>query len=267
MRALSLEYHDVVEGDDFDVSGFPGAGAASYKLARAEFDRHLDGIARAVRRPPSRSLDWLEDTTDDRPLFLTFDDGGLAAYTCIADALERRGWRGHFFVTGERIGAPAFLSAAHIRELRARGHVIGTHSYSHPTRMGACSPKRILDEWQRSVGVLADILGEPVVTGSVPGGYYRRPVAEAAAQAGLKLLFTSAPTTCCRPVDGCWVLGRYTLRRWSSAATAAALADGVLRPRASQWILYSSLNVLRMIGGDRYTRLRERYWAARAHHS
>ena len=155
------------------------------------------------------------------------------------------------------------MSAAHIRQLRARGHVIGTHSYSHPTRMGACTPERILDEWQRSVRVIADILGEPVVTGSVPGGYYARSVAEAAAQAGLKLLFTSAPTTRCWTVDDCWVVGRYTVRRWTRAATAAALASRRLRPRASQWLVYNSLNLMRTLAGDHYTRLRERFWAAR----
>src|SRR6266511_2641064 len=153
MRALSLEYHDVVEGGDFDASGFPGPGAASYKLTRTEFNLHLDAIARAVRRSPTHALEW-------------------------------HGWRGHFLVTAQRVGSPSFMSAAQIRELHARGHVIGTHSYSHPTRMGACAPERILDEWQRSVAILSDILGEPVVTGSVPGGYYTRPVAEAGARTG-----------------------------------------------------------------------------------
>ena len=264
MHALSLEYHDVVDGSDFDVSGFPGAGPASYKLTLADFERHLDAIARTVRRPPTRAVDWLTETSPRRPLFLTFDDGGLGASMCIAEALERRGWRGHFLVTAQRIGTPTFLSAAHIRALHQGGHVIGTHSYSHPTRMGACSPEQILDEWRRSVGILADILGEPVVVGSVPGGYYKRAVAEGAALAGLRLLFTSAPTTNCWMVDGCRVAGRYTLRRWSSASAAAALAGGALRPRASQWLLYNSLNVMRTIAGDHYTRVRERFWAARA---
>ncbi len=263
MRALSLEYHDVVEGGDFDASGFPGPGAASYKLTRTEFNLHLDAIARAVRRSPTHALEWLSDMSIE-PLFLTFDDGGLAAYTCIAEALERHGWRGHFLVTAQRVGSPSFMSAAQIRELHARGHVIGTHSYSHPTRMGACAPERILDEWQRSVAILSDILGEPVVTGSVPGGYYTRPVAEAGARTGLKLLFTSAPTARCHTVDGCWVVGRYTLRRWTTAATAAALADGRWLPRVSQWLVYRSLSLMRTIAGDHYTRLRERFWAARA---
>src|SRR5258708_38118651 len=106
MKALSLEYHDVVDGGDFDVSGFPGAGPASYKLTRAEFDRHLDAIGGTVPRPPSRAVDWLRATTGARPLFLTFDDGGLGASMCIADALERHGWRRHFLVTAQRIRSP-----------------------------------------------------------------------------------------------------------------------------------------------------------------
>jgi peptidoglycan/xylan/chitin deacetylase (PgdA/CDA1 family) len=264
MRALSLEYHDVVDGSDFDASGFAGAGPASYKLTLGDFERHLDAIAGAVKRPPSRAVDWLTETTSARPLFLTFDDGGLGASACIAAALERRGWRGHFLVTAQRIGSPTFLSAAQIRELHAAGHVIGTHSYSHPTRMGACSPEQIFDEWRRSTGMLADILGAPVVVGSVPGGYYKRTVAEGAARVGLRLLFTSAPTTKCSIVDGCLVAGRYTLRRWSPASAAAALAAGRLGPRASQWLMLNSLNLARTIAGDHYTRVRERFWAARA---
>jgi peptidoglycan/xylan/chitin deacetylase (PgdA/CDA1 family) len=264
MRALSLEYHDVVDGSDFDSSGFAGGGPASYKLTRADFERHLDAIAGVVKRPPARAVDWLTDTTSARPLFLTFDDGGLGASMCIADALERRGWRGHFLVTAQHIGSPTFLSPAQIRALHAAGHVIGTHSYSHPTRMGACSTEQILDEWRRSTAILADILGAPVVVGSVPGGYYKRSVAEGAALAGVRLLFTSAPTTKCWMVDGCRVAGRYTLRRWSSASAAATLAAGHLGPRASQWLWFNSLNLARTIAGDHYTRVRERFWAARA---
>ena len=30
MHSLGLEYHDVVAGDEFDSSGFPGAASASF---------------------------------------------------------------------------------------------------------------------------------------------------------------------------------------------------------------------------------------------
>ena len=264
MRALSLEYHDVVGPDGFDESGFPGAGPGSYKLLVSDFERHLDAIAASIPRPPGRATDWLAIPGTDRPLFITFDDGGASAYTRIAHALERRGWLGHFFVTTGRIGSPTFVSASQIRELHARGHVIGSHSQSHPARMGACTPEQVRREWTESVATLAAILGEPVLTASVPGGFYTRMVAELAARAGVQVLFTSAPTTRCHIVDGCHVVGRYTLRRWSRAEEAAALACGRIVPRSAQWALYTSLNLVRTVAGDHYTRLRHRYWAGRA---
>lgn len=79
------------------------------------------------------------------------------------------------------------------------------------------------------MGVLADILGEPAVGQTVDGG---------------------------------WVLGRYRIHPWSRAATAAALADGRQRPRVCQWLL-CSLNLLRTLAGDRYTRGGQCYRAAR----
>lgn len=261
MRALSLEYHDVIAGGDFDESGFAGPGPNSYKLTAVSFAEHLAAIADVLAHAPARATDWLDSPSARRPLFLTFDDGGLGAYACTTEALERYGWRGHFFVTTGRIDTPGFLSRSQIRELHARGHVVGAHSYSHPTRMGACSPARIFDEWQRSMGDLADILTAPVVTGSVPGGFYTRDVGEAAARAGLKLLFTSWPTTRCWSIGQCRMLGRYSLRRWTSAPAAAALAAGAVLPCASQWAVYRASHLARTIGGDGYTRVRQLYWS------
>ena len=263
MRALSLEYHDVVEPGDFDASGFQGAGPASYKLTAAAFTAHLLAIGHAVATGPGRATDWLASLAGSRPLFLTFDDGGVGAHTHIADALEDHGWRGHFFVTTGRLGSPTFLTPSQIRQLEQRGHVIGTHSCSHPARLGACSREQIFGEWRRSIQTLEDIMGTAVVTGSVPGGFYTAAVGEAAADAGLRVLFTSWPTTRCWTVRGCRIVGRYTLRRWSSARTAAALAAGDPMPRLSQWAWYRSLHLLRTVAGDRYTTLRQIYWSKR----
>ena len=40
-RVITLLYHDVIDGDDPDVSGFTGANPAEYKLSVDEFDSHL----------------------------------------------------------------------------------------------------------------------------------------------------------------------------------------------------------------------------------
>jgi peptidoglycan/xylan/chitin deacetylase (PgdA/CDA1 family) len=262
MRIISLEYHDVVTGSDFDSSGFPGSAPASYKLTAEDFDAHLDAIGRSAGFPVGVADAWLQTPSGPPPLFITFDDGGAGALVA-ADLLERRGWRGHFFVTAGRVGTKGFLSPGEILDLYRRGHVIGSHSFSHPLRMGAEPAERILEEWRRSLHVLSDVLGAAVVSASVPGGFYRPVVAAMAAQAGVRVLFTSMPTTRCSMVDGCHVLGRYTIRRWSTPRTAASLATGG-SARMAQWMLYSGLHLLRLLSGERYTQIRQRFWSRRA---
>ncbi len=146
MEALSLMYHDVVEPGCFAASGFPGEGAHRYKLEREAFRRHLEAI-RASKGAShvgsiERAAPW-----GGRPVFLTFDDGGASAHDCIAAMLEELGWRGHFFITTGRIGSPGFVDKAQIRDLQRRGHMIGSHSHTHPTRMAYVPWEQMQDEW------------------------------------------------------------------------------------------------------------------------
>ena len=252
MRALSLLYHDVVA--DGETSGFPGRAAASYKLERREFERHLAAVsAAAARRATVRDLTGGNAAAAaTTPVLLTFDDGGASAYPCVADLLERAGWRGHFLITTDYLGKPGFVTAGQVRELAGRGHVIGSHSCSHLTQMSARPAAQLIDEWQRSTGVLADALGQPVDVASVPFGAFSTRVAVAAAAAGITALFTSEPTAECRRVDGCLVLGRYTVRQHTPAAAAAALAAGALSVRLRQLWLWNLKKVAKAALGDAY---------------
>jgi len=254
VKALALLYHDVVDGGDWDASGFPDPVSATYKFDRHDFERHLEA-ASAVAARRGTVYDLVEGLLGPPPVLLTFDDGGASAYGCVADLLEGAGWRGHFFITTDYLGTPGFVGGAQIRELAGRGHVIGTHSCSHPTRMARCSWDRLIGEWSRSAQALAEVLGEPVRVGSVPGGAFSRRVAAAAAAAGLTALFTSEPTVRCRVVDGCLVVGRYTLRRGAPAAVAAALASGAVAVRLRQFWLWNLKKVAKAVGGDLYPAL------------
>jgi peptidoglycan/xylan/chitin deacetylase (PgdA/CDA1 family) len=191
-------------------------------------------------------------------LFLTFDDGGASAATHIADLLERRGWRGHFFITAAKVDSPGFVTRAQVRSLRRNGHVIGSHSWSHPTRMALCDWEELHREWTRSVTFLSELLGERVVTASVPGGYYSPRVASAAAAAGIDVLFTSEPHKRIVRVDGCLVLGRYWLLRGMPASSSADLATATLSSRQlQQLLLWNSKKVLKRLGGKRYLAMRD----------
>lgn len=252
MKATSLMYHDVVEGDDPDSSGFPGGAAALYKLPRAAFERHLEAIAAAGGRPQVAAA---EGWGSGQPLFLTFDDGGVSASNVIAPLLEKYQWRGHFFMTTDCIGRQGFLTAEQLRELAREGHVIGTHSSSHPTVMSALSRSELLREWSSSRARLEDILGARVEVASVPGGYYSATVGEAAAEAGIRILFYSHPTVQAHRVGGCWVLGRYYLQRHMSAETAAGFAVSRWAPRFRQAFLWNCKKAAKTVAGGAYLKL------------
>lgn len=258
MKTISLMYHDVVEPGKREASGFPQADAALYKLDRAAFAEHLHAISRSACRKPTSVVDFLAKGGAEAspPLFLTFDDGGVSAYTHIADLLETYGWRGHFFVTTSYINSAGFLSPQQIQELHQRGHVVGSHSHSHPPRMANCTRTQIIEEWRVSTDILSNIMGENVVTASVPGGYHAKRVAEAASQVGLKALFTSEPVARNNKVGDCLILGRYTIQRRTPPAAAAALASGKLTPRLKQQLIWDGKKMVKLIAGGYYIKMR-----------
>jgi peptidoglycan/xylan/chitin deacetylase (PgdA/CDA1 family) len=262
VKALAIMYHDVVEGD-LESSGFPGVGANVYKLERADFARHLDAIGEAAGAGQLQTIESRRDWGNGQPVLLTFDDGGISAHAIIAAMLEERGWRGHFFITTDWIGRPGFLNEAQIRELRRRGHVVGSHSASHPARMSHVSWEQMQREWRDSTLALAEILQEPVKVASVPGGYYSRRVGEAAALAGIEALFTSEPTNRAREWGGCLVLGRYVVQRGMGPECSGDFAAGRLVPRWKQAALWTAKKSAKALGGEAYLRLRERLLGAR----
>ncbi len=265
---INLLYHDVTPAGADEASGFAGPGAARYKLTPDEFRRHLDSIGSTINDAPvaTTSPDELCRANDSAWL-LTFDDGGVSAATVIADELERRGWRGWFFIATDFIGTPAFCDRDQIRDLQRRGHVIGSHSCSHPERLDHCSYEQICDEWRRSRDVLAEIVNSSIVTASVPGGFYSTRVARAAAACGLRVLFSSEPTTGALVVDECLILGRYNVYRGMPATDAAALLTSPLR-RWRQSAFWNLKKTAKTCAAPLYKSIRQRVlnraYAARA---
>jgi peptidoglycan/xylan/chitin deacetylase (PgdA/CDA1 family) len=262
MNVISLLYHDVVEPGFEDESGFPGAAAGRYKLARVAFEEHLRALERSPGRPPLSVTD-LAGHPPPRAWSLTFDDGGASALR-IGEILAQRGWTAHFHVTVGRIGTTGFVDAGDIRAVREMGHIVGSHTCTHPERMSACSWADLVLEWQESVDALGEILGEPVRVASVPGGYYSPKVARAAALAGIEALFTSEPTASIRRIDGCLVFGRYVVKKNVSAATASALASGARLPRYRQLAAWNAIKAAKIAGGTAYPKIRRRLLDSRS---
>lgn len=273
MRAISLLFHDVYGAAPVE-SGFRSDAADRYKLARPDFIAQLDGVARVrvdaplVAAGPGAVAPFAPGArpalSGKPPFLITVDDGGVSYYTVIADALEARGWRGHCFVSTDFIGTDGFLAAAQLRELDRRGHVIGSHSASHPARFSACSFDQMVREWGHSRRVLEDILGRRVDVASVPGGYFSPAVARAAYIAGIRVLFTSEPVTAVADSHGCTLIGRFTIRRGDRPDAAQRYVLPAPWARASAWIGWNAKGLVKPLLGPSYMRISDWLHAARA---
>lgn len=257
-----LCYHDVIDAGQEGTSGFTGAGADRYKLRWGAFRRQLDRAVELMGRAPLSARDLLAGAGEMSAWMLTFDDGGSSALS-IGQELQNRGWHGQFFIVTDRIGSPGFLQADEIAELAAMGHLVGSHSSSHPARMSACPWRQLVDEWKRSREVLSQLLEAPVSVGAVPGGYYSTKVARAARAGGLDLLFTSDPVRKVTSVGGCLVAGRFVVHPEMSAELVAGAAAG----QAGVWIRqragWEARGALKALAGAHYPRLRSAVLSAR----
>lgn len=238
LRIATFLFHEVVS--DPSESGFQRPSALPYKHRPREFRALLDRLARSPVRP-SRIFD-VDFGCPGRHLMITFDDGGASAIRA-AEELQRRGWRAHFFITTDLIGKKGFLDVAQITDLRAEGHVIGSHSSTHPDVFRSLSEEQMLAEWRASKERLEALLGEPCRVASVPGGMISAKVVQMAGEAGYEFLFTSEPRL--RPwlLEGCVALGRVCPKRGAGHDHVERLA----RFQVVDWLWEKAMRRARLV--------------------
>jgi len=253
VKAITIGFHDVAdEGRELRSGGRPGI--ALYTLKVEDFRKHLNAIR--DRELSISTIRGFRRWHGELPVFLTFDDGALNGYTCAAGELENHGWRGHFFITTDWIGRPGFMNPRQIRELHDRGHVIGSHSCSHPARMSQLKIDDMVIEWGKSTQILSEIVGEPLKVASVPDGYYSPRVAQAAAVAGIEVLFNSEPAMAVSIVERCLVLGRYSIQRHMSPGVSGSIAAGHTVPRLRQTGFWALKKAVKALTGESYLAIR-----------
>jgi peptidoglycan/xylan/chitin deacetylase (PgdA/CDA1 family) len=252
---ISLMYHDIYGTSGPGETGFAGAGANSYKLSTDDFSDHL----RALKDGGSEAVSILSQATSlcNGSFLLTFDDGGVSAISEIAPLLDLFGWPGHFFVTTSLIGTPGFLNLEDIKQLYRGGHIIGSHSHTHPEIMSGLTDEELTEEWQRSRDILSEIIGCNITIASVPGGFFSRRVARAASAAGIQHLFTSDPGVRVRSTSGCQLLPRYTLKQGMEADIAVGLVYNQGNWRRRQYLAWNSRKIAKKISGPLYLKIWE----------
>ena len=260
MRITSLLYHDVIENGDFRESGFNGIGPDSYKLNLSNFKSHLKVSAPKLAKQGILFTDFLSGrNTDLKNLrLITFDDGGISFLTRIAPLLESYHATGVFFVATGFLGSNGFLNAGQVRELHDRGHIIGSHSHSHPKIISNLSYHDLIHEWKTSKEILSEIIGEEVMVASVPGGYYSRQVGQSAEESGFKMLFTSEPTIKVTKLGNCYVAGRYSIKQGDPPAKAAKIFNHNPVFFAREFLYWNMKKLLKNSLGSNYLKIREK---------
>ena len=207
-------YHDIIPtGNDKSWSGLNVKGANKYKISSEVFESQL-ALAVELRQKINQEI------------IFTFDDGGISAIKTIVPILEKYQFKGIFFIPSALIGKDGFLSEKDLKALHQNGHIIGSHSHTHPAKMNRMPYEDILKEWKISTSILSEIISSPIEYASVPGGWYSQKVAEACNEVGIKYLFISEPTQNSWLIDDCKVSGRFAIREQMSMNSFKSLLKG-----------------------------------------
>lgn len=95
----------------------------------------------------------------DNEVVLTFDDGPVPWVTKpILDTLDAFCTKATFFAVGEM----AITRPAMVKEVLARGHTVGTHTWSHPNNLRRLSRKKAIDQIERGFAAVALAAGTDI---------------------------------------------------------------------------------------------------------
>ncbi len=166
-----LCYHRIEEGRN-DV----------YTVTPQVFASHLQVLSDSGYNSilPNDLYDYLlhDATLPDKPFMITFDDSRKEHFTIAAPELEKRNFRGAFFIMTVTNNKKNYLTNDEITELSVRGHSVGLHSWDHVmvTKYTDSTfwKQQVLDPQKR----LEDMIGKPVEYWAYPNGVYNREAAE-----------------------------------------------------------------------------------------
>jgi peptidoglycan/xylan/chitin deacetylase (PgdA/CDA1 family) len=100
-----------------------------------------------------------ESFLQPKEVVLTFDDGPMPWITkSILDTLDRNCTKATFF----SVGRMAIAYPATTREVLARGHSVGTHTWSHPLNLKRLKPESATDEIERGFAAVSLAAGQPI---------------------------------------------------------------------------------------------------------
>lgn len=206
-----------------------------YSLSADRFREHCEALARSgyeiIR--PDRILEKLEDTTDQRGLAVTIDDGHDSVERIAFDILMQSGIAAVVNVVPGRVGQQHYLTWSSLRNLATHGFSIESHSMYHRnlTHLGR---HELASDVESARKTIEDNVGTPVTFLTAPMGRVNSRVVRAARDAGYRGVMTSFTGENRGPGDA-WNLKRFQVKsdsrperldRYFSPGSRVRLAGG-----------------------------------------
>lgn len=255
MALVNLMYHDIVADCSPDSTGFSEPGANHYKIRKDVFRSHLKAIESTLRGQCIAGLVEQKDCRTPPDITISFDDGGAGAMAAL-ESLAEFNRKAHFLIATDFVDKPGFLTCSDVREIANCGHTVGSHSHTHIRNMMQQPDDIVLREWSTSIRFLEDTIGCEVSVASVPYGSYAPKIATLAAEAGIRHLFTSEPTTKSYLLNSVNIYGRFAITEKTSAQNVASLIENRNMARQAQWTLWNARKLAKTVFSSAYARTR-----------
>jgi peptidoglycan/xylan/chitin deacetylase (PgdA/CDA1 family) len=216
---VCLAYHDVTL-----TSPALSGGRDFFSVSAIGFERHLSIIRQLGARGCSIA-DAL--VAPSNAIAISFDDGDLGQAVRAFPALAKHNMTATFFVVTSWVGTANYASWDQLREMRAAGMSIQSHTHTHPF-LSELNAAALRDELRRSRDILDEKLGQRTSMIAFPGGDAPRGELRALlAEEGYEVVATSrwgrnSPDTARAPR----YIRRCTVRGNPSDSSFAAVARG-----------------------------------------
>ncbi len=252
MSWIALVYHEVFGR---------GEGTLPHFAVHSDgFAAQLDWLAASGYRV--ETLEQAAAQMDRRVVGLTFDDGHWSHHQHAFPLLAARGMKATFFVVSDWVGRKDYASWDQLREMRAAGMSIQSHSASH-AYLSTLDVSGVRDELQRSKDALDRHLEQNTSAFALPGGDEPRRAWHCFGEVGYTMVATSRPgANGATPATtgGAALVRRLTVRHGQRRQLFHRLAQQDPRVLLTAQARHGMLDLLRRgIGRERYARWRRRF--------
>jgi peptidoglycan/xylan/chitin deacetylase (PgdA/CDA1 family) len=101
---------------------------------------------------------------------VTFDDGVASSYTNGTSVMTTNGFKGTYYLNGDTLGTPGYMSENQVKNLKNAGHEVGSHLYHHSDIAQLDTPT-LVSELSGNRTTIQEILGANYAVNSFASPY------------------------------------------------------------------------------------------------